>query len=110
MSSSSTATISKEAMVASFPAKIPSIEGEITLKELLRVFQHLIACAQSTVTSHDALSFLYLVVPATLWGLYSAAAHLQAPRNQGNIPPYHLQNTPLQNKVTKQAWLVATKY
>ena len=110
MSSSANTTISKEAMVAGFPAKIPSIEGEITLKELLRVFQHLIACAQSTVTSHDALNFLYLVVPATLWGLYSAAAYPQAPRNPGNIPLYHLQNTPLQNKVIKQAWLVAKKY
>ena len=95
MSTSSTAAIIKEAMVADFPVKIPSIEGKIMLKELLRVFWHLIAFAQSTVTSHDALNFLYLIVPATLWGLYSAAAYPQVPRNQGNIPPYYRQNTPL---------------
>ena len=106
MSSSASTTISKEAMVAGFPAKIPSIEGEITLKELLRVFRHLIACSQSTVTGHDPLNFLYLVVPSELWGLYSAAAYPQAPRDPGNILPYHPQNSPIQNKVIKQAWLV----
>ena len=98
MSCSSTTAIIKEAMVANFPVKIPSIEGRITLKELIPVFWHLIACAQSTLTSHDALNFLYLVVPATLWGLYSAAAYPQAPGNLDNIPPYHPQNTPQQKK------------
>ena len=95
MSNSATTTISKESIVAGFPAKIPSIRGEITLKELLRVFRHLIVCSQSTITGHDPLNFLYLVVPATLWGLYSAAAYPQAPGNPGSIPPYHPQNTPI---------------
>ena len=110
MSSTVSTTISKEAMAAGFPARIPSTKGEITLKELLRVFWHLIVCAQSTVTSNGALNFLYLVIPQELWGLYSATAHPQALGNPGLIPSYHPQNTGLQNEVIKQAFLVAKKH
>ena len=110
MSATVSATITKEAMTAGFPARIPKIEGDITLKELLRVFQHLIACAQSTVTAYHAMNFLYLVVPAELWALYSNAAYPQAPGNPGAIPPYHQNNTPLQNEVIKQAFLSARKH
>ena len=112
MSATVSPTITKEAMTAGFPARIPKIEGDITLKELLRVFQHLIACAQSTVTAYHAMNFLYLVVPAELWALYSNAAYPQAPSNgnPGTIPPYHQNNTPLQNEVIKQAFLSARKH
>ena len=64
MANSSNGTISKDVMIAGFPPKIPSIEGQITLKELLRVFTHLIACAQSIVTEYNPFNFLFLVVPA----------------------------------------------
>ena len=66
-SSASHLSISKDAMIASFPPKISVIEGEITIKELLRAFRHLIVCAQSTVITYDAFNFLYLVVLARLW-------------------------------------------
>ena len=110
MSTTTAAIITKETMTAGFPARIPVIEGEITLKELLRVFQHLIVCAQSTVTSHHPLNFLYLVVPTKLWALYSATAYPQAPGNPGAIPPYHQNNTNLQNEVIKQAFLSARNH
>ena len=110
MSTANIATIAKEAMAASFPARIPAIEGEITFKELLRVFRYLIVCAQSVVTSHQTLNFLYLVVPTELWALYSATAYPQAPGNPGTIPPYHQNDTDLQNEVIKQAFLVAKKH
>ena len=53
-------------MIAGFPPKILSVQGEITLKELLKSFKHLIACAQSTVTTHAPLNVFYLVVSETL--------------------------------------------
>ena len=62
-------TISKDAMIASFLAKIPPIEGAVALKELLRVFTHLIACAQSTVTVYNMYNFLFLVVQGTIWNI-----------------------------------------
>ena len=59
-------TTSKDAMIARFPPKIATIEGEITLKELLHVFRRLIVCAESTITTCDLLNFLYLVVSVPL--------------------------------------------
>ena len=44
MMTGSNNTISKDVILAGFPAKIPSIEGLIRLKELLRAFTHLIEC------------------------------------------------------------------
>ena len=71
--------ISKDAMIAGFPPTIPYVQGEITLMSLLETFKHLIECAQSTVTTHAPLNFLYLVVPKILWQLYSQAGYPQRP-------------------------------
>ena len=79
MANSTHQTTSKDAMIAGFPPKIPSIEGTITLKELLRVFTHLIACAQSTVTAYNPYNFLFLVVPGTLWNIYTNAPYPTPP-------------------------------
>ena len=64
-------TISKEAMLAGFPDAVPAIEGDISPMELLRVFRHLIECAQSTTTAYHELNFLFLVVPPSVWPVYS---------------------------------------
>ena len=69
MANSTNQTISKDAMISGFLPKIPSIEGSITLKEVLRIFTHIIACAQSIVTAYNTYNFLFLVVPATLWNI-----------------------------------------
>ena len=71
MANSTNQAISKDVIISGFPPKISSTEGPITLTELLRVFTHLIACAQSTVTAYNPYNFLFLVVPATLCGIYS---------------------------------------
>ena len=52
-------TISKEARLASFPDAVPAIEDNILPMELLRVFRHLIECAQSTITAYHELNFLF---------------------------------------------------
>ena len=41
---------SKATMLAGFPAKIALIEGDPTLRELIRILQHLMNCAQSHFT------------------------------------------------------------
>ena len=86
-------------MVAGFLPKIASIEGEITLKELLHMFKHLILCAQSTMTTWAPLNFLYLVVPESLWGIYNLDVYPNPPYQPANIPRYHQLNTPLQNQI-----------
>ena len=97
-------------MAAGFPPKIATIEGNITIKELLCMFKHLILYAQSTVTTWAALNFLYLVVPALLWGLYSLDVYPNPPQQPAIIPPYHQLNTQLQNQIIQDAWQLAQTY
>ena len=51
--------ISKEAMLPGFPSAVPAVEGDISPMELLRVFRHLIECAQSTTTAYHVFNFLF---------------------------------------------------
>ena len=90
-------TVSKDAMRAGFPLKITSVQGEITLKNLLKTFKHPIECAQSCVTTYTLLNFLYMVVPETLWQHYSQVAYPRKPVQPGGNPPYHGANTTLHN-------------
>ena len=97
-------------MILGFLPKIAAIEGNITLKEHLRAVRHLILCAQSIVMTFGPLNFLYLVIPATLCGIYSQQAHPQPPIQPGNTPLYHPQITQIQNSLIREAWQVATKH
>ena len=64
-------TISTDAILADFPGVVPAIDGHISPMELLCVFRHLIECAQSNITAYYELNFLFLVVPASVWPVYS---------------------------------------
>ena len=110
MTTGSSNTIGKDAMIAGFPSKIPPIDGQITLKELLRVFTHLIACAQSTVTEYNPLNFLFLVVPNSLWTIYSNDPYPASPIHPGTVPPYQPNMTPAQTQFVKDAWGAGKKF
>ena len=110
MANSSSNAISKDVMLASFPTKIPSIEGQITLKELLRCFTHLIECAQLSVTEYNELNFLFIVVPQNLWNIYTNTPYPADPVNPGAIPPYQAGMPPAQIQLIKDAWNAAKKY
>ena len=110
MTSSSINTISKDVMLASFLAKILSIEGQIYFKELLRCFTHLIECAQSSVTEYKELNFLFIVVPQNLWNIYTNTPYPADPVNPGSIPPYQAGMPPAQIQLIKDAWHAAKKY
>ena len=97
-------------MIAGFPSRIPIIEGPITLKELIRVFQHMIECAQSTVTAYHVLNFTVLVVPRTIWGLYSNEQYPDPPRQPSTNPPYADFGNPIQNQMIKDEWAMHKKY
>ena len=79
-------TISKEAMLTGFPDPVPAIEGDISPMELLRVFRHLIECAQSTTTAYHYLNFLFLVVPPSVWPVYSNGPRPTNPLRPGSHP------------------------
>ena len=81
-------TISKEAMRAGFPSAVPAVDGGILPMELLRVFRHLIECAQSTTTAYHELNFLFLVVPPSVWPIYSNGPRPTPPVRPGTSPTY----------------------
>ena len=81
-------TISKEAMLAGFPSAVPALDGDISPMELLRVFRHLIECAQSTTTPYHELNVLFLVVPPSVWPVYSNGPRPTPPIRPGTNPSY----------------------
>ena len=81
-------TITKEAMAARDLTKILSIEGTIILKAPLCVFWHMIDCAQNIVTKKYLFNFLFLVLSATIWNIYSNEPYLMPPGCPGTNAPY----------------------
>ena len=87
-------------MFAGFPDKVLTIEGKICPKEVLSVFQHLIECAQLMTTTYHDRNLLFLVVSATIWGVYSNRPYPTAPIRLGKDPPY-ANIDPIQNQMIK---------
>ena len=88
---------------------VPAIEGYISPMELLRVFRHIIECAQLTITAYHELNSLFLVVPPSVWPVYSNRPHPTPPLRPDTNPPYINGNT-VQNKMIKDQWAVNKKY
>ena len=102
-------TISKEAMLTGFPAAVPAIESDISPMELLRVFRHLIECAQSTTTAYHYLNFLFLVVPPSVWPVYSNGPRPTNPVHPGTNPGY-IDGSVIENQMIKDQWAINKKY
>ena len=107
--SNSHQTISKEAMLGGFPSAVPAIDGDISPMELLRVFRHLIECAQWTITAYHELNFLFLVVPPSIWPVYSNGPRPTSPIRPGTDPSY-IDGNAVQNQMIKDQWAVNKKY
>jgi hypothetical protein len=62
---------SKADMIAAFPEIVEMIQGEPTMRDFLRVLQHLMVCAESHDYSNSKLNFLHVCLDANLYGLYT---------------------------------------
>ena len=102
-------TISKETTLAGFPYAVPAIEGDISPMKLLRVFRHLIECAQLTTTAYHELNFLFLVVPPSVWPVYSNGLRPTNPIRPGTNPGY-INDNAVQNQMIKDQRAVNKKY
>ena len=107
--SNSYQTISEEAMLAGFPNAVPAIDGNISPMELLRIFTHLIECAQSTITAYHELNFLFLVVASSVWPVYSNRLRPTPPIRAGTNLPY-IDGNSAENQMIKDQWAVNKKY
>ena len=59
----------KEQLTGEFQPLVPPIQNEITLKELIRIWQHCRCCAQHTETNFDPQNYLYIVMNNLLLSL-----------------------------------------
>ena len=87
-------------MLAGFPSAVPAVEGDISPMELLRVFRHLIDCAKSIITAYHELNFLFLVVPPSVWPVYSNGPRATPPVRPGANPAY-IDGNAVQNQMIK---------
>ena len=78
----------KSTIVAGFPAPIPPMTGEPTLREIIRVLMHIIACAQSLFTDISPLNYLFLVITEQQYARITQEPYPQIPDDPGIIPPY----------------------
>ena len=78
----------KATIIAGFPAPVTPMTGEPTLREIIRVLMHIIACAQSLFTDISPLNYLFLVVTQEQCARITQEQYPQLPVDPGIIPPY----------------------
>ena len=78
----------KATIIAGFPAPVTPMTGEPTLREIIRVLMHIIACAQSLFTDISPLNYLFLVVTQQQYARITQEQYPQLPTDPGIIPPY----------------------
>ena len=62
---------SKETLIAGFPKKIQSIQGDPALRGLIMLFRHMIECSQNKCTIYSILNWLFLAFPVNIRPLYA---------------------------------------
>ena len=99
-------------MITGFPPQVAGITGDPTLRELLRIFRHMIECAQSQMMNYCILNWLFLVVPANMWTIYHPTSpYPDPPGFPGDAPSYdngggNTQNATIrdQRQLNKKNW------
>ena len=85
---STTVEKDKATIIAGFPAPVPPMTGEPTLREIIRVLMHIIACAESLFTGISPLNYLFFVVAREKYARITQEQYPQIPADPGIIPPY----------------------
>ena len=68
-------SITATAGIAHFPVNVTKIVGKPTSRKLIRVLNtHLIPCVQSHMTTVSPLNLLYICIPPTIYGQFTAHA------------------------------------
>ena len=100
----------KEQLTAGFPTVVPAITGDVTLHEIIRLWQHIKRCAQCTETNFDAQNFLYVVLPPGLWPYFSTRQYPTAPLDPGDNPSYNGGADATANTTIRDVWQLDFKY
>ena len=65
----------KADMFAAFPKIVEVIQGEPTMRDFLRVLQHLMVCAESHDYSNSKLNFLHVCLNKELYAVHTTDAY-----------------------------------
>jgi len=100
----------KEQLTAGFPTIVPAITGDVNLKEIIRLWQHIKRCAHQTETNFDAQNFLYVVLPPGLRPYFSTRQYPAAPLDPGTNPSYNGGADATANTTIRDLWQLDYKY
>ena len=78
----------KTTIMAGFPPAVTPMTGEPTLREIIRVLMHIIACAQSLYTDISPLNYLFLVVTPQQYARITQEPYPPFPQDPGSVAPY----------------------
>ena len=96
-------------MTAVFPAIVPTISGEVTLRKLIRIWEHYKHCAQLTETAFDAQNFLYIILLTGIWPYFLTPPYPTAPGNPGTNPSYNSAEDATANTTICDVWQLEHK-
>ena len=99
----------KEALTAEFPPTVHPITGEINLKELIRLWQHIKSCSQQTETNFDDQNWLFCVLPQPLWPYFSNRPYPAPPQDLSPNPSYNQHENQLHNATIRDTWQLENK-
>ena len=85
---SSHVVTTKAEMLSSFPPPVAAMTSETTLRKLLRVLIHMMACAQGIKTDISPLNYLFLVLSLELYANQTQEQYPQTPLSPGVTPNY----------------------
>ena len=78
--------ITKAMITSSFPKAPPKVVGAPTLREFIRIIQHLMIWSQSHLSQASDLELLFVCVPQHLWRGYSNQPYPTDPVDPGPVP------------------------
>ena len=91
-------------MLDGFPEAPPVETGELDIHALIRIYKHLISCAQSHDTPFDPMKYLCVCVPPNLYANHTSAAYPIHPENPGVNADYAGDSNDTERATTLALW------
>ena len=101
--------MTKPEMYAAFPEPVSPIPGKPDVRELIRILQHLMFCAQSCNTTLSLQKTLFLTFPENIW---IANTREKYPVLLNPLPPivnYEVSVDASDRSTTKSEWELSKK-
>ena len=101
--------MTKPEMYAAFPEPVSPIPGKTNVRELIRILQHLMFCAQSCKTPLSLQFFLFLTLPDNIWIANTREKYPFLPNPPPPIANYEGSVDASDRTTTKAEWGLSNK-